>query len=99
MDFWGRLRKEKEKHSGHPEAKNVGIGEQDAEEEEDEASVLDMASRVDLSEIESVLRNDRRYRVFAHVPEQRTAWIREHLMHLSEPKQTIHQFHIRDGRA
>lgn len=55
VDFWGRLRKEKERHTDTSN-KRVGIGEKDEPEEEETVSVLDMASRVDLGEIESVLK-------------------------------------------
>ncbi|WFD41431.1 hypothetical protein MPSI1_000058 [Malassezia psittaci] len=73
VDFWGRLQKEKEQHA--KDADDIRIAEDDDMDPE-EKSIYDMASHVDISEMEAVLRNDRRYRVFAHVPEQRTEWIK-----------------------
>ncbi|WFC97350.1 hypothetical protein MYAM1_000060 [Malassezia yamatoensis] len=73
VDFWGRLQKEKEQHA--KDLDDIRIAEDDDMDPE-EKSIYDMASHVDITEMEAVLRNDRRYRVFAHIPEQRTDWIK-----------------------
>ncbi|WFD04345.1 hypothetical protein MOBT1_003052 [Malassezia obtusa] len=77
VDFWGRLRKEKEQHAHAPEDMQI---KEDDDIDPEGVSVFDMASHVDLAEMESVLKNDKRYRIFAHVPEQRTEWIKYMLL-------------------
>ena len=82
VDFWGRLQK---RDKG--EADTV-----EADDEDDEGtmvSLLDMASQLDIQAMESVLKMDKRYKVFAHVPEQRTAWVRAYLQSLSMPKRAV----------
>lgn len=82
VDFWGRLQK---RDKG--EADTV-----EADDEDDEGtmvSLLDMASQLDIQAMESVLKMDKRYKVFAHVPEQRTAWVRAYLQSLSVPKRAV----------
>ncbi|WFD35963.1 hypothetical protein MCUN1_002834 [Malassezia cuniculi] len=100
VDFWGRLRKERERQESC--TVNTDVKADDEDEDQAGASILDMASAIELKEIESVLRvrefaneNDLRYRIYAHIPEQRTEWIRDHLRKLAVPRQTIHQYHIK----
>ena len=79
VDFWGRLQKRDK-------------SEADTIDEDDEGtmvSLLDMASQLDIQAMESVLKMDKRYKVFAHVPEQRTAWVRAYLQSLSVPKRAV----------
>ncbi|WFD30738.1 hypothetical protein MSPP1_001762 [Malassezia sp. CBS 17886] len=53
VDFWGRMRKEKEQQRG--EGDMAAPAPEDQDEDEAGVSVLDMASQLDLREIESVL--------------------------------------------
>ncbi|SPO41458.1 uncharacterized protein PSFLO_06940 [Pseudozyma flocculosa] len=76
VEFWGRMRKEALAKSTDD---NVGHGRGDDindEGEEEEATLIDMARKVDLNEIEAVLRNDQRYRMWRHLPHKREEWIR-----------------------
>ncbi|KAF8076367.1 hypothetical protein FPV67DRAFT_1471462 [Lyophyllum atratum] len=41
-------------------------------------------------DIEKVLKNDKRYIMFDHVPEQRERWLRDYLSNLSAPKLSVH---------
>jgi len=63
--------------------------EDDEDDEGTMVSLLDMASQLDIQAMESVLKMDKRYKVFAHVPEQRTAWVRAYLQSLSVPKRAV----------
>ena len=53
VDFWGRLRKEREHQENS--TVNTNIQPEDEDESENGAKILDMASNVELKEIESVL--------------------------------------------
>jgi len=62
-------------------------------EEDEEASAVDMrqmAKTVDVSEVERVLKNDKRYRTFDHVPEQREQWLRDYMQSMAAPKLSVH---------
>lgn len=76
VEFWGRMRnkvldeaaaslKEQEERD-----EGEGLGEGGA------ADITALAKQVDLGEIKTVLRRDRRYRQFDHVPEEREMWLR-----------------------
>ncbi|KAI6119360.1 Hsp90 protein-domain-containing protein [Pisolithus croceorrhizus] len=75
VDFWGRLGKlGGEGIDGGVKADDLGEGEG-----EGFGGTVDMkalAKNVDLDDIVKVLKNDKRYIVFDHVPEQRERWIR-----------------------
>lgn len=87
VDFWGRLRQQKAEHAARSD---VAVGEDDDIDPEG-VSVYDLASQVDLTEMEAVLRPDVRYARLAHVPEERTALLAAHLRTLPAPRATIHQ--------
>lgn len=96
VDFWGRLKKEVHSNPAGDDAaeqktKGPREGENEDEEEGDGTTLLDMARKMDLGEIESVLRNDARFRAWRHVPEQRRRWIREHLEGLAAPGKSVHR--------
>ncbi|OSC98923.1 hypothetical protein PYCCODRAFT_1470576 [Trametes coccinea BRFM310] len=86
VEFWGRL--------GKMEGKgvNVSITNEDLGEDEEEAQVdmKALAKNVDLKEMIKVLKNDKRYLVFDHVPEQREQWLRDYLSQLSAPTLSVH---------
>lgn len=75
VEFWGRLGK----IGG--EGVEGGVAADDLGEDEGEGGggKVDMkalAKNVDLKEMERVLKNDKRYLMFDHVPEQRERWLR-----------------------
>ncbi|KAF8138301.1 Hsp90 protein-domain-containing protein [Boletus edulis] len=75
VKFWGRLRK----MGG--EGVDGGVAAEDLGENEGEGfgGKVDMkvlAKNVDLEDIVKVLKNDKRYMMFEHVPDQRERWIR-----------------------
>ncbi|SPO27736.1 uncharacterized protein UTRI_04224_B [Ustilago trichophora] len=104
VDFWGRLKKQAStttdsttsasSSSEKTQTQRQQGGDQEEEDEDEDgerATLLDMAKAVDLKEIESVLRNDARFRAWRHEPGQREKWIREHLEHLAAPKKSFHR--------
>jgi len=89
VEFWGRLGK----IGG--DGVDGGVAADDLGEDEGEGGggKVDMkalAKNVDLKEMERVLKNDKRYLVFEHVPEQRERWLRDYLTQLSAPKLSVH---------
>ncbi|KAJ1306464.1 hypothetical protein OPQ81_007467 [Rhizoctonia solani] len=91
VEFWGRLAK----MGGEGVEGGVPI---DAEDEDDDVGEggggkVDMkalAKNVDVSEMEKVLKHDKRYTIFDHMPEQREQWIRDYLSRQSAPKLSVH---------
>lgn len=89
VEFWGRL----SKLGGEGVDGGVKAEELDGDEGEGFGGKVDMkalAKNVDLSDIVKVLKNDKRYIVFDHVPEQRERWIRDYLADLPPPKLSFH---------
>ncbi|GAC93881.1 hypothetical protein PHSY_001448 [Pseudozyma hubeiensis SY62] len=86
VDFWGRLRKSCSQTTADHEKEEGEEGEEDGE-----VSLVEMARKVDLAEIEAVLRQDARFKAFKHAPEVRRKWIREHLIGLSAPSKSVHR--------
>ncbi|KAI0353522.1 hypothetical protein OH77DRAFT_1406667 [Trametes cingulata] len=86
VEFWGRL--------GKMDAKgvNVSIKNEDLgdDEEEEQVDMKALAKNVDLKEMIKVLKNDKRYLVFDHIPEQREQWLRDYLSQLSAPTLSVH---------
>ncbi|KZT24521.1 HSP90-domain-containing protein [Neolentinus lepideus HHB14362 ss-1] len=75
VEFWGRL-----KNMGG-EGVEGGVKADPVEEGEGEggggtADMKALARTIDIREIENVLKNDKRYLMFDHVPEQRERWVR-----------------------
>ncbi|KAH9918202.1 uncharacterized protein BXZ73DRAFT_53056 [Epithele typhae] len=83
VEFWGRLGKIGGK-GVDASIKYDDIGE---DNEEDQVDMKTLAKSVDLKEI---VKNDRRYLVFDHAPEQRERWLRDYLSQLSAPKLSVH---------
>ncbi|CUA74190.1 glu-rich pro-rich WW domain-containing protein [Rhizoctonia solani] len=91
VEFWGRLAK----IGGEGVEGGVPVDQDDEENEEGEGGggKVDMkalAKNVDVSEMEKVLKHDKRYTIFDHVPEQREQWIRDYLSRQSAPKLSVH---------
>lgn len=76
VEFWGRLSKMNDVKLDQ----GLQIGHEDLIGEEDEsANKIDMkalAKTVDIDEMVKVLRRDKRYIMFDHVPEEREKWLR-----------------------
>ncbi|KEP47419.1 WW domain protein [Rhizoctonia solani 123E] len=91
VEFWGRLAK----IGGEGVGGGVPVDEEDEENEDGEGGggKVDMkalAKNVDVSEMEKVLKHDKRYTIFDHMPEQREQWIRDYLSRQSAPKLSVH---------
>ncbi|EGG06796.1 uncharacterized protein MELLADRAFT_35874, partial [Melampsora larici-populina 98AG31] len=73
IDFWCRMKK-----SGkEDEVGKKTIGDDGEEEEEEEvADLREMAKTIDLSEIEAVMKKDKRWIAWDHLPDQRESWMR-----------------------
>ncbi|KAI0053625.1 HSP90-domain-containing protein [Auriscalpium vulgare] len=83
IDFWGRLGK-----IGGEGADGGVKRDDDFEEDEGEAGggnvdMKALAKHVDISDMEKVLKSDKRYLMFDHAPEQRERWIRDYLSAIS----------------
>ncbi|KAG6919444.1 hypothetical protein DXG01_006327 [Tephrocybe rancida] len=75
VEFWGRLGK----IGGEGVDGGVKADEAEGDEGEGGGGKVDMkvlAKNVDVGEVEKVLKNDKRYIMFDHIPEQRESWIR-----------------------
>ncbi|KAI0702847.1 hypothetical protein BC835DRAFT_1426595 [Cytidiella melzeri] len=85
VEFWGRL--------GKIGGKGVDEGIRADDIGEDEEQLVDMkalAKTTDLKEMVKVLKGDKRYLMFDHVPEQRERWLRDYLAQLAAPKLSVH---------
>lgn len=75
VEFWGRLGKiggESVNSGLRMDGEDIGEGG-DSEEKVDMKA---LAKTVDIKEMEKVLKNDKRFIMFDHVPEQRERWLR-----------------------
>ncbi|KXN90242.1 Endoplasmin [Leucoagaricus sp. SymC.cos] len=75
VEFWGRL----SKIGGDGVDGGVKADDMGEDEGEGGGGKVDMkvlAKKIDLAEMDKVLRNDKRYATFDHVPEQREKWLR-----------------------
>jgi transcription elongation regulator 1 len=93
VDFWGRMRNKAVDGAAaavdEQEERDKGQGVHDG----GDADMVALAQRMDLSEIKTILRRDRRYRQFDHMPEVRERWLREHLESMEGTKgaETVHK--------
>jgi transcription elongation regulator 1 len=90
VEFWGRMKKVSAE-TRRDQKQGAKKEEEEEEEEEEEVMLVDMARTVDLDQIQAVLGRDARFRAFRHVPEQREAWIRQHLHSLAAPSKSVHR--------
>ncbi|EIW70763.1 hypothetical protein TREMEDRAFT_61270 [Tremella mesenterica DSM 1558] len=90
VEFWGRMRKK----AVDDEAAKIKDEEMEPDEEDEagKKNMRELAQQIDLDEIKAVLRRDKRYRIFDHVPEKRESWIRDYMDSLSAASgsETIH---------
>lgn len=91
VEFWGRMRKKvlDEAAASVPEderEKGEGLGDGG------DADMIALAQKMDLGEVKAILRRDKRYRQFDHVPEKRERWLREYLENMegSKGSETVH---------
>ncbi|GLB33792.1 putative FF domain containing protein [Lyophyllum shimeji] len=92
VEFWGRLKK----IGGEGVDGGVKADDMEGDEGEGGGGTVDMkalAKNVDLADMEKVLKNDKRYIMFDHVPEERERWVRDYLSNLSAPKLSVHVPH------
>ncbi|TFY72957.1 hypothetical protein EVG20_g20 [Dentipellis fragilis] len=87
VEFWGRL-----KQIGGEGAEGGVKRDDTVDEDEGEAGggnvdMKALAKNVDITYMEKVLKNDKRYIMFDHVPEQRERWLRDYLS--NQPRQAI----------
>jgi len=68
---------------------NDDIGEEEGEDGV-RVDMKELAKAVDVKEIVKVLKNDKRYIVFNHVPEQRERWIRDYVGNMKAPQLSVH---------
>ncbi|KAF5370090.1 hypothetical protein D9758_001067 [Tetrapyrgos nigripes] len=91
VEFWGRLRKiGGEGVDGGVKADEEGLAEDEGEFSGGKVDMKSLAKSVDIQEMVKVLKNDKRYIMFDHVPEQRERWLRNYLAQLSAPKMSVH---------
>ncbi|EIM85639.1 uncharacterized protein STEHIDRAFT_140208 [Stereum hirsutum FP-91666 SS1] len=91
VQFWAGLGKMGgEGVEGGVKRDETGVGEDEGEAGGGNVDMKALAKSVDIREIEKVLKNDKRYIVFDHVPEQRERWLREYLSNLPPPKLSVH---------
>ncbi|KAG1820201.1 Hsp90 protein-domain-containing protein [Suillus subaureus] len=82
VEFWGRLGKiGGEGVEGGVKADD--LGEDEGEGFGGKVDMKALAKSVDLSDIEKVLKNDKRYIMFEHVAAQRERWLRDYVVALS----------------
>ncbi|KZV91760.1 hypothetical protein EXIGLDRAFT_719060 [Exidia glandulosa HHB12029] len=90
VEFWGRARK----LGGEGAVKDKDADEDDVVGEGEEgggtADLKALARGVGIEEVEKVLKGDKRYIVFDHVPEERERWVREYLERMAAPKLSVH---------
>jgi transcription elongation regulator 1 len=92
VEFWGKMRKKT------LDEKALEVKEEDEMEEGEgmgeggSADLTAMGRQIDLEEIKAVLRRDKRYRQFDHIPEQREKWLVDYLENLdaASGSKTIH---------
>ncbi|CAK5262727.1 unnamed protein product [Mycena citricolor] len=83
IEFWGKLRKiGGEGVDGGVKADEEGMNEDEGAGGGGKVDMKVLAKSVDVAEIEKVLKNDKRYVMFDHVPEQREQWIRSDVARL-----------------
>lgn len=86
VEFWGRLGK----IGGQGVDQSIKVDDLEDDAEEGQVDMKALAKNVDLKEIVKVLKNDKRYLVFDHIPEQREQWLRDYLAQLPPPKLSVH---------
>ncbi|KAI0952204.1 hypothetical protein AcW1_004367 [Taiwanofungus camphoratus] len=86
VEFWGRLGK----IGGRGVDDGIKADDLGEDADGDRVDMKELAKHVDLKEMVKVLKGDRRYLMFDHVPEQRERWLRDYLSQLSAPKLSVH---------
>lgn len=90
VEFWGRLGKIGGEGVGGGVKRDDGVDEDEGEGGGGNVDMKKLAKSVDITEMEKVLKGDKRYIMFDYVPEQRERWLRDHLSRLSAPKLSVH---------
>ncbi|KAG8987007.1 hypothetical protein FRB93_004975 [Tulasnella sp. JGI-2019a] len=97
VEFWGGLGKMNGGKDGGDGTIVAGVDATDEKEEGEEgeggggrADLKALARSIGGRQIEDVLKHDRRYRVFNHVPQEREQWIKDYIARMSAPKLSVH---------
>ncbi|KAG8875393.1 hypothetical protein FRB97_005156 [Tulasnella sp. 331] len=97
VEFWGGLGKMDDGKGGGDGTVVPGVDSTDEKEEGEEgeggggrADLKALAKSIGGRQIEDVLKHDRRYRVFNHVPQEREQWIKDYISRMSAPKLSVH---------
>ncbi|KAH7097909.1 hypothetical protein BKA62DRAFT_714902 [Auriculariales sp. MPI-PUGE-AT-0066] len=85
VEFWGRARK-----LGGDDAARIDEEEVEGEEGGGTADLKALARGVDADDVIKVVKNDKRYLDFEHVPEDRDRWVQEYLQRMAAPKLSVH---------
>ncbi|KAK2466198.1 hypothetical protein APHAL10511_001840 [Amanita phalloides] len=89
VEFWGRLGKMGgEGVDGGVKADDLGEGE--GEGGGGPVDMKALARNVDIHDMVKVVKNDKRYTMFDHTPEQREQWFRDYIGRLTAPKLSVH---------
>ncbi|PLW17515.1 hypothetical protein PCANC_08011 [Puccinia coronata f. sp. avenae] len=106
VNFWGSMKKAAmlknrddklhkadliQTEAGGEKSRHDGDDQEGEGEGDEGVDFKEMAKSIDIREIHTIFKNDRRWITWDHVPEQRDVWIREYLDQLSVPKQTVYQ--------
>ncbi|KAI0307113.1 hypothetical protein B0F90DRAFT_1622551, partial [Multifurca ochricompacta] len=90
VEFWGRLSKLGGEGAEGGVKRDDGGDEEEGEGGGGNVDMKGLARNVDVTEMVMVLKGDKRYIMFDHVPEQRERWLRDYLSQLSAPKLSVH---------
>ncbi|KAF7355280.1 Transcription elongation regulator 1 [Mycena sanguinolenta] len=90
VEFWGKLKKIGGEGVDGGVKADEGENEDEGEGGGGKVDMKVLAKGVDVEEVEKVLKNDKRYIMFDHVPDQRERWIRTYLSQLSAPQMSVH---------
>ncbi|KAI5475112.1 transcription elongation regulator 1 [Pseudohyphozyma bogoriensis] len=94
IQHWGRMKVEAEEARKREEEGENGMSAGKAEDEDDDEGELgtkELAKQIDLKAIHAVLKHDKRYLIFDHMPDERDEWTKDFVDHLAKPKMTAHQ--------
>jgi len=95
VDYWGRLKQEAAGSGAEDDRAKDILGQEEGEDDEmtgeEGVDLRAMAAQIDMKEIHSVLKHDKRYTTLDHDPQARERWIKEYIERLAKPKQTVHQ--------
>lgn len=91
VEFWGRLSKiGGDGVEGSVKIENEDIGEGEGDSGASKVDMKSLAKNIDIREMEKVLKNDKRFIMFDHLPKEREQWLRGYLSGLAAPSLSVH---------